>query len=226
MVEAIPAESPLSAWPEGGEVAQTEVAQTEVAQTEVAQERVAQLEERQLLLRHRRGDATAFAELVRGYRSAVYSYLVRSGVPEGERDDLFQEIFLRVHRSATRYEASRPLHPWIFTIVANAVRNFWRGRRVRELTSGEPPADVVDGAPLGSTVAEKRQTVAFVEGRIAELPATQREVLLLVSVEGLSLKDAAAMLATPLNTVKTRLHRARLALAQALGARDAAEGRA
>ncbi len=187
---------------------------------------VVHLEERQLLLRHRQGDATAFAELVQLYRSAIYGYLVRCGVPEGERDDLFQEIFLRVHRSAMRYEASRPLHPWIFTIVANTVRNYWRSQRVRELVSGEPPIEVVEEAPLGSKVAENRQTIAFLERRIAELPTAQREVLLLVSLEGLSLKDASAALATPLNTVKTRLHRARIALARALGARDAAEGRA
>lgn len=192
---------------------------------EVARDEVGPLAERRLLVRHRQGDGAAFGELVRLYRAAVYGYLVRCGVPEGERDDLFQDVFLRVHRSATRYEPSRPLHPWIFTIVANVVRNHWRRQRVRALTSGEPPADTADDAPLGSTVAEDRQTVAFVERRIAELPVTQREVLLLVSVEGLPLKDAAAMLATPLNTVKTRLHRARLALARALGARDAGEGR-
>ncbi|MCH9648812.1 MAG: RNA polymerase sigma factor [Deltaproteobacteria bacterium] len=183
-------------------------------------------EECHLLPRHRKGDTTAFTELMDLYRSPVFSYLIRSGIPEREREDLFQDIFLRIHRSATRYQPSRPLHPWIFTIAANAVRNYWRSQRVRDLISGEPPLDVIDTAPLGSVVAEGRQTVSFLERRIAQLPRPQREVLLLVSVEGLSLKETAMALGTPLNTVKTRLHRARLALVQELGARDGAEAKA
>ena len=59
--------------------------------------------------------------LVSRYRAAVYSYLVRCGVAEADRDDLFQEIFIRIHRAASRYRPDCPLHPWLFTIVANAV---------------------------------------------------------------------------------------------------------
>ena len=60
-------------------------------------------DERELLLRHLGGEPGAFADLVSRYRAPVYSYLLRCGVAEPDRDDLFQEIFIRIHRSASRY---------------------------------------------------------------------------------------------------------------------------
>ena len=56
-----------------------------------------------LLQRHAGGDATAFPQLVAAYRRPVYSWLVRCGVRESDRDDLFQSVFLRLHRAAGQY---------------------------------------------------------------------------------------------------------------------------
>lgn len=189
------------------------------------------LDEGQLLLRHRQGDADAFAELVQEYRKPVYSYLFRCGVPRGDRDDLFQEVFLKVHRSATSYRPDRPLHPWIFTIVANTVRNHFRRRRVRRLIFSRPspragsenptgPAAIepVDPRPGGDRQAESRQATSFLSIEIRHLPIEQRQVLLLACVENLPLKEVARALDVPLNTVKTRLHRARRTLGDALSA--------
>ncbi len=78
--------------------------------------------EEDFLLLHRNGDPDAFANLVAEYRAAVFSYLVRCGVSPQDRDDLFQEIFIRLHGAAGRFDADRPLQPWLFTIVANLVR--------------------------------------------------------------------------------------------------------
>ena len=104
-------------------------------------------DEKALLLRHRAGDRDAFAGLVEAYRAPVYSYLVRAGVPEGERDDLFQEVFLRVHRSASSYQEDRPVHPFLFTIVCNTVRTHLRRRRVRALIPLGPDGDGASGLP-------------------------------------------------------------------------------
>jgi len=84
-------------------------------------------DERRLLLLHRDGDPGAFVRLVAKYRRPVFSYLVRCGVPVADRDDLFQEVFLRVHAAAAQYQDHRPLHPWLFTVVANAVRMLTNG---------------------------------------------------------------------------------------------------
>lgn len=176
-----------------------------------------------LLVRHRDGDESAFPELVARYRASVYGYLVRMGVVAEARDDLFQEIFLRVHRAAGRYQPTRPLQPWLFTIVANAVRNHLRGFRLRKLrfvaASPEQP-EPADPAPDGERSAHGRQTAAWLQQAIGRLPRTQREVLVLAAIEHQPLAAIGAALRIPVGTVKSRLGRARLALAQALASRN------
>jgi RNA polymerase sigma-70 factor (ECF subfamily) len=169
------------------------------------------------------GEPGAFAELVQRYRAPVYSYLARCGVPADDRDDLFQEIFIRIHRGAGTYSPERPLHPWIFTVVANVVRTFLRRRRVRELVYGElvevPEPRTVE--PDGERLAVARQTMDWLEQRIQRLPLKRREVLLLACIQSRPLKEVAEILGMPVNTVKTHLRRARLTLASELAALNA-----
>ena len=179
------------------------------------------LEEGQLLVRHRGGDAEAFAELVARYRRPVYSYLVRCGVEEAARDDLFQEVFTHIHRAAATYQPERPVKPWVFAIVANVVRGHYRKARVREIVVSAPDPQQSDSAPDSHQLAEARETAAWIERAVAALPFSQREVVVLCCIEQLPQDDVAATLGMPVNTVKTHLRRARIALAQALARRTA-----
>lgn len=176
------------------------------------------MEEGQLLVRHRRGDADAFAELVARYRKPVYSYLVRCGVEEAVRDDLFQDVFTSIHRAAASYQAERPMKPWVFAIVANTVRSHYRKTRVLETVVSAPESDL---APDSHQLVEARETAAWIETAVAALPFSQREVVVLCCIEQLPQDDVAAALGMPVNTVKTHLRRARIALAQALARRKA-----
>ncbi len=179
-------------------------------------EAVVNLDERNWLPRHCRGEREAFGELMRAYQASVYGYLVRCGVPSASRDDVFQEIFVKIHLAAASYQPSRPLRPWLFTIAANSVRNHLRdeGRhRVSgDLHAGNEPSGGHD--PLA--LAEIQETVAWLEQALPALPLQQREVLLLGSIGGLRLQDIASVLDIPLNTVKTLTRRARMGLARAL----------
>lgn len=171
-----------------------------------------------LLVRHREGHRDAFGLLVSRYRAPVYSYLIRCGVDHADRDDLFQEIFLRIHRSAGQYDAERPLHPWIFTVVANAVRSYHRNRKVQTQVFAEPTEneqEAADSGPDSERRAASRERVECVERELARLAPIQREVLL-ASVNGLLQKDIAEAFGLPLNTVKTHLRRARLKLMEKL----------
>lgn len=170
-----------------------------------------------LLVAHCEGDEEAFAELVQRYRRPVFGYLVRSGVDEKDRDDLFQEIFIKVHRSAHQYDPARPLHPWLFTVVANTVRNYFRKQKIRSFFVWEPvDADVADvpdvATPDAETLASARQTTEWLEHAIRALPMPGREVLILAAIEKLPLKEVASILHMPLGTVKTHLRRARMRL--------------
>jgi RNA polymerase sigma-70 factor, ECF subfamily len=173
-----------------------------------------------LLARHAAGDADAFPELVAAYRRPVFSYLSRCGVDPEDRDDVFQHVFLRIHRAAGQYDPERPAHPWLFTIVANEVRRHLRRRRVRQLVFAEPSdREPEDPAPDSQRVVEVRETVAWLERELAGLPLPQREVLVLACIESRPLQEVAEALGRPLNTVKTHLRRARLALGRGLAHR-------
>ncbi len=183
------------------------------------------VDERQLLLRHCSGDREAFGRLVAEYRAPVWSYLVRSGVAESDREDLFQDIFIKIHAASTRYEPDRPLHPWLFTIVANTVRTYRRKRRVRELIFREPSAHEPEAPGVdGERALAAKQAVSWLERAIPRLPSAQREVLILTCIERLNQKDVAAVLGIPVNTVKTQLRRARQALVRGLARRNRRAG--
>ncbi len=192
---------------------------------------VLDLQERRWLPRYCRGDQHAFEELVRSYGKLVYTFLCRYGVAPQNRDDLFQDIFLKVHQAASRYRSSEPLRPWLISIVLNTVRNARRasGRRARLLSQVCNEAGPDDGAPGVVTPpssagleeqVDRQLTVQWLGERIAQLGQAQREVLVLSTLQGLSMKEVAQILAIPENTVKTHLRRARLALAESLAERE------
>ncbi len=179
-----------------------------------------------LLVAHREGEPGAFRELVERYRRPVFGYLVRCGVAEADRDDLFQDVFVKVHLSAHRYDAARPLHPWLFTVVANTVRTYFKKKRARSLFLVEADADpaltVADDAPDGEAIAVAKETSSWLRKAIHALPMPQREVLILAKIERLPLQDIASSLSLPLATVKTHVRRARLRLIDAYERRNEA----
>ena len=179
-------------------------------------------EERELLLRHRDGDPEAFPRLVARYRAPVYSYLIRCGVADADRDDLFQDVFIKIHQAASQYQADRPLHPWLFTIVANTVRTHYRRRRIRQILFAEsPPREPKASNPNGEQIAQAKQEAQWLEKEIQALPAMQRQVLFLACIESMAQKDIAEALCIPINTVKTHLRRARLKLVRKMACRGA-----
>jgi len=177
---------------------------------------VVNLDERHWLPRHCRGDREAFTELMNAYQAPVYGYLVRCGVPPASRDDVFQEIFLKIHLAAASYQPSRPLRPWLFTIAANSVRNHFRDESRHRVADDARACDAPSRDHGPRALAEIRETTAWLERALPALPLAQREVLLLGSIGGLRLQDIATLLDIPLNTVKTLTRRARSSLARAL----------
>jgi RNA polymerase sigma-70 factor, ECF subfamily len=179
------------------------------------------LDERQFLTRHLHADPGAFAELVGLYRQRVFTYLIRCGLSRCECEDLFQEIFLSIHRAAAQYDPARSLPAWIFTIARNAVRSHYRREKIRALSQREQCARTPGRPPAPDDQAAARETAEWLDEALQGLPFKQREVLALCSFTGLSQAEAANVLHLPLASVKVLLHRARLNLAAALAERKA-----
>lgn len=183
---------------------------------------VVSLDTRSLLVRHVKGDSNAFGELIEKFRRRVYSYLVRCAIPEASRDDLFQEIFIKVHHAAPTYQPDRPLEPWLFTVVANTVRSYYRKQAVQSRLAEAAGRNSLtqQTTTTSEEIAEARETAQWLEQQISLLPQNQREVVALCCFNTLSQKEVSTILNFPVNTVKTHLHRARATLAKALAKRN------
>ena len=179
--------------------------------------------ERSLLEGCRQGDPQAFAGLVALHERLVFNLAVRMlGDPEEARD-VAQEVFLQVFRTLHRFEGRSTVKTWIYRIVVNQCRNrlrWWRRRRrerwvsLESLAAGERVQALPEGGPQHEV--ERRELGRAVQRALLSLPFSQRSVLLLREVEGLTCDETAELLQIRPGTVKSRLARAREALRHAL----------
>lgn len=174
----------------------------------------------QLLARHLFGDGLAFEQLVKRYRGELVAFLTRLMGDASHAEDVAQETFLRLHRSAEKFESSRGLRPWLFSIAANAARDHYRYHARRPATSLHTPARPAD--PEGSTLVtmhpadiespharlERAEMEQRVRRAVDRMPLHLREILLLSYFQRLSYNEISASLQIPLGTVKSRLHAA------------------
>jgi RNA polymerase sigma-70 factor, ECF subfamily len=170
-----------------------------------------------LMLRVKQGDASAFEELVDKYKQPVINLIYRILPDAMEAQDLAQNVFVQVHKSAHRYRVSAKFSTWLYTIARNLCLNEIR-RRSRH------PADSLDFSgdedqPLRqyqdkSALAPPEQLLrdeltGKVEQALAELPENQRTALLLCREEELSYEEIAKVLGCSISATKSLIHRGR-----------------
>jgi RNA polymerase sigma-70 factor (ECF subfamily) len=182
----------------------------------------------QLLLRYRdTGDERAFEALVHRYERELYSYLVRYLKDTSLAEEVFQEVFLRVHKKARLFESGRPCRPWLYAIATHlAIDKLRRVGRHKVLSlergaalEGEEETGLIDlleqpgAGPLEQLEdAERRR---WIRQAVDDLPEHLRQVILLVYFQGLKYSEAAAVLGIPIGTVKSRMHAALVKLGEA-----------
>jgi RNA polymerase sigma-70 factor (ECF subfamily) len=170
----------------------------------------------ELMLRYQEGDVEAFNELVSRHGQTLYGFLVRLTGRRDRAEDAYQEVFLRVIRSATRYKPSASFTAWLYTIARNIVIDQARKDQRRAEESLDEPIGhesgitrldmVADPGANPENQARGLELYEAVEKAIEGLSVEQREVLLLREKAGLSFKQIAKTTGAPLNTVKTRMH--------------------
>jgi len=168
-----------------------------------------------LMQRVRHGDREAFAGLVELHKDAVVNYLARLTGDRDRAEDLAQETFLRLWRSATSYVEQGFLRAFLFRIATNLVRSEERReKRFRLLLPFLGRRDHDEpAAPSGLLLQELHREVA---GALAALPLRYRVPLVLHEIEGWSYGDIARELSCREGTVKSRIHRGRQRLRQRL----------
>lgn len=174
----------------------------------------------------RRGDAAAFDTVYEQFGDKIYNFLYRLAGRRDLADDLFQETFLKLARHAASLREDTELGAWLYTVARNAFRSHRRaavldGARVRELGDEPAPPGI---AP--DRAAEARREVAALERALAALKPDFREVIVLICIEGMDAKEAAAVLGLTHEALRQRLSRARALLAAELDAPARAGGAA
>jgi RNA polymerase sigma-70 factor (ECF subfamily) len=171
-------------------------------------------DERALARRFAAGDPAALEEVYDRYAGPVLTVaLSRLGGLRDRHlaDEVVQDVFLKAWRAAARFDASRPLGPWLYEIARRAAADAGRHRRRRPTTSALPD-HLADEAATLSDAWEAWQ----VRSALRDLPADDRVLLHLTHYVGLTQSQVAARLGLPLGTVKSRLHRAHHGLAAVL----------
>lgn len=155
------------------------------------------------------GELEAFGELVRRHQDFVYGAVLRVVRNTALAEDISQDCFLRAYRALPDFRGDSKVRSWLYRIAHNLALN--AVTRNREYpTETMPELSSVLGSPERSAVMTEVRTA--MEKAIEELPPDLREPLVLRELEHLSYDDIAERLDLPLNTVRTRIFRARRAL--------------
>lgn len=164
--------------------------------------------ETELVARLRIGDANAFREAFTQHGDALYTFLLRLSGRTDIAEDLFQETWLALARSAHRLSPDTRLIAWLYTVARNAYRDQRRWSWLDLSTLLLRPTET----PSPEETASSSQELARVERALARMRPADREVLLLCGIEALAPSDVAELLGLSPEAVRQRLARARRAL--------------
>ena len=172
-----------------------------------------------LMLRVKRGDRGAFAELVEKYKQPLFNFVFRTLRDETETEDVAQNTFLQVWKSRARYERTAKFSTWLFTIARNLCLNEIRRRSRHPAESLEETHAEHDDQPsrqyedkkifLPTETALHGELAQKIEEALAELPENQRTAILLCRQDELSYEEIAEVLDCSLSATKSLIHRGR-----------------
>jgi len=153
-----------------------------------------------------------FEQLVERHQDMVFRMLARlTGEREG-LEDMAQEAFLRLFRALPHFRGEAQLSTFLYRIVVNVVNDEFRDRKKARLTSSiddDEARGLAHSAAGPAVLAERAQMQKAVEEALPQLPPSDRIILTLHYQEGRSYEEIAAILDSPMGTVKTHLYRAR-----------------
>jgi RNA polymerase sigma-70 factor (ECF subfamily) len=168
-----------------------------------------------LLAAHLRGDPHAFGELVGRHERRVYGLCLRILGSREDAEDAAQEAFLAALRKAASFRQAAAFSTWLYRIAVNAATDQAR-RRARARLTPLDPEDAAAAAAPGGDHGDAVATAVAVQAALAEVPEEFRVAVVLCDLYRVPYAEAAQILEIPVGTVKSRVFRGRLALAERL----------
>jgi len=178
--------------------------------------------DQQLVERAQRGDKHAFELLVSKYQRRLGRLISRFVRNAAEAEDVTQDAFIKAYRALPAFRGDSAFYTWLYRIGINTAKNHLvaQGRRVPTSTQfdTEEAEDFEDASLLHEVATPEnelmsKQVVEVVNSSLQELPEDLRMALTLREIEGLSYEEIAAVMDCPIGTVRSRIFRAREAIA-------------
>lgn len=155
-----------------------------------------------LMVAYQNGDRAAADRLIEGASPMLHRYLSVHTSDRRHADDLLQEVWLRIHRSRHTYRPGEPLLPWLYAIARHVRIDGYRRREFERRES------TLEGAPEPAAPAGETKHAPDLDALLCSLPESQREVVSLLKVSGLSLEETARVTRSSVGSVKQKAHRA------------------
>ena len=176
----------------------------------------------QLVERVQSGDKQAFGLLVSKYQRKLHRLLARLIRDPAEVEDLAQETFIKAYRALGSFRGESAFYTWLYRIGINTAKNHLAAQRRRVPSSTALDSSEAEGVEGGERLHDldtperqlmTRQIAKTVDEAMADLPTELREAITLRELEGLSYEDIANVMDCPVGTVRSRIFRAREAIA-------------
>ena len=153
---------------------------------------------------YQEGNATSTAALIEALSPRLFRFFASRWGSPADAEDMLQEAWLRIHRVRHTYRPGEPLLPWIYAIARHVRVDGYRKRQ--RIAGRELAVDVLPEPPRSESMHQS-ELPAFDE-LLASLPESQREVVTLLKVNGLSLEEVARATSSTVGAVKQKAHRA------------------
>jgi RNA polymerase sigma-70 factor, ECF subfamily len=181
--------------------------------------------DRQLVERAQRGDKRAFELLVEKYQRKLGRLLARFIRDPAEVEDVTQEAFIKAYRALPAFRGDSAFYTWLYRIGINTAKNYLMALGRRAPTSTEVEAEDAEGYEEGEQLRDintpesmllSKEIAQTVNATIEQLPEELRTAIQLREIEGMSYEDIARIMDCPIGTVRSRIFRAREAIAERL----------
>jgi len=181
--------------------------------------------DRQLVARAQRGDKQAFELLVEKYQRKLARLLSRFIRDPAEVEDVTQEAFIKAYRALPAFRGDSAFYTWLYRIGINTAKNYLMAMGRRAPTSTEVEAEDAEGFEEGEQLRDintpesvllSNEIARTVNATIEQLPEELRTAIQMREIEGMSYEDIAKAMDCPIGTVRSRIFRAREAIAEQL----------